>query len=196
MVQTYSTGKNMKVMVWGCFWDNGRTNLYIMDRDFESAKHGYSAESYLEVLEAEVAPTYTLLEKGYKFMQDNASIHMAHKVWDWFKAHRILQLKDWPPYSPDLNPIEHIWWHLKTRVVEMFPDVAADKSESEHARQRLESCLQAAWDTLDKELFDNLGASMVDRIEAVIAADGWHTKYWAEYVRDFGFFFDQIVAED
>ena len=110
-------------------------------------------------------------------MQDNASIHMAHKVQDWFKAHRILQLKDWPPYSPDLNPIEHIWWHLKTRVVEMFPDVAADKSESEHARQRLESCLQAAWDTLDKELFDNLGASMVDRIEAVIAADGWHTKY-------------------
>ena len=177
MVQTYGTGKNMKVMVWGCFWDNGRMNLYIMDHDFESAKYGYSAESYLEVLEAEVVPTYTLLKKGYKFMQDNASIHMAHKVRDWFKAHRILQLKDWPPYFPDLNPIEHIWWHLKTRVVEMFPDIAADKSESEHARQHLESCLQAAWDTLDKELFDNLGASMVDRIEAVIAADGWHTKY-------------------
>ena len=59
----------------------------------------------------------------------------------------------------------------------MFPDVAADKSESEHARQNLESCLQAVWDTLDKELFDNLGASMVDRIEAIIVADRWHTKY-------------------
>ena len=59
----------------------------------------------------------------------------------------------------------------------MFPDVAADKSESEHARQRLESCIQAAWDTLDQSLFNNLGASMHDRCEAVIAADGWHTKY-------------------
>lgn len=50
MIQTYNTHKNMKVMVWGAFWDTGRSNLYIMDRDFESAKHGYSAESYLEVL--------------------------------------------------------------------------------------------------------------------------------------------------
>jgi hypothetical protein len=47
MVQTYGTNKNMKTMVWGAFWDNGRSNLYIMDRDFESKKHGYSAESYL-----------------------------------------------------------------------------------------------------------------------------------------------------
>jgi hypothetical protein len=59
----------------------------------------------------------------------------------------------------------------------MFPNVAVDKSELEHARQRLESCLQAAWDTLDKGLFDKLGASMRERIEACIAADGWHTKY-------------------
>ena len=59
----------------------------------------------------------------------------------------------------------------------MFLDVAADKSESEHARQRLESCLQAVWDTLDQRLFEKLGASMNDRVEAVIAAKGWPTKY-------------------
>jgi len=35
---------------------------YIMDRDFESKKHGYSARSYLEVLEAQVAPWYEELE--------------------------------------------------------------------------------------------------------------------------------------
>ena len=39
-----------------------------MDRDFESKKHGYSANSYLEVLDAEVAPIFSQLEPGYKFM--------------------------------------------------------------------------------------------------------------------------------
>ena len=58
----------MKVMVWGCFWDGGRSNLYIMDRDFESAKHKYFANSYLEVLDAKVALIYESLNKGYLFM--------------------------------------------------------------------------------------------------------------------------------
>ena len=110
-------------------------------------------------------------------MQDNASIHTAKKVKKWFTCHSIKIVEDWPPYSPDLNPIEHIWWVLKKRVFEMFPNIATDKSDSEHARQQLESALQAAQDTIDKESFDCLYKSMPNRIEACIKADGWHTKY-------------------
>jgi hypothetical protein len=177
MIQTYDVKKNMKVMVWGAFWGNGRSNLYLMDRDFELKKFGYTADSYLKVLEAELLPIFEALDPSYSFMQDNAPIHTAGKVKDFLEEHRITLLYGWPPYSPDLNPIEHIWWHLKIRVFEMFPEVAKDKSQSEYARQRLESCLQAAWDTLDKGLFDNLYESMPSRIEACIQADGWHTKY-------------------
>lgn len=69
MVQTYGTGKDIRVMVWGCFWDTRRTPLYLMDRDFESKKHGYSTNSYLEVLEAMVAPAIRELDDlGYIFM--------------------------------------------------------------------------------------------------------------------------------
>jgi hypothetical protein len=49
-VQTYKAGKDISIMVWACFWDRGRSDLYILDRDFESKKHGYSANSYLSVL--------------------------------------------------------------------------------------------------------------------------------------------------
>jgi hypothetical protein len=59
----------------------------------------------------------------------------------------------------------------------MFPEVAADNSELEDARQRLKSCIQAAWDILDKGLFDNLYTSIPARMKACIAAGSWHTKY-------------------
>jgi hypothetical protein len=59
----------------------------------------------------------------------------------------------------------------------MFPEVAACKGISEDDRQRLEPCLQTAWDTIPQEFFDALYQSMPSRIEACIAADGWHTKY-------------------
>ena len=109
-------------------------------------------------------------------MQDNASIHTAQKVKEWFAQNNITTT-DWPPYSPDLNPIENAWWELKKRVFEMFPEVMALTGKSEEDRQRLESCLQAAWDTIPQEFFDALIESMPRRIEACIAANGWHTKY-------------------
>jgi hypothetical protein len=56
MIQIYDYKKNMKVMVYSYFWDEERTSLYIMNHDFKSLKHSYSANSYLEVLDAEVDP--------------------------------------------------------------------------------------------------------------------------------------------
>ena len=167
-------------MVWAAFWDIRRSLLYIIDRDFESKKYRYSAESYLEVLNVQVGPIFEGLGQNgdkYDFIQDNTSIYTAKKVKAQFEAQGINILEDWPPYSPDLNPIEHVWWYLKKLVVSIFPEVVADKSESEEARARLESCLQAAWDCLPDDLFSKLYLSMGKRIEAVIAAKGWHTKY-------------------
>jgi hypothetical protein len=61
-----------------------------MDRDFESAKHGYSAKLYLEVYEAEIAPIFEELDDRYLFMQDNTSIHRVYLVQAWFTAHGII----------------------------------------------------------------------------------------------------------
>jgi hypothetical protein len=177
MIQTYKCGKDIRVMVWGCFWDTGRTSLYLMDRDFEAKKHGYSANSYIKVLDAMVAPAIKELnDQGYIFMQDNASIHTAHKVRDWFRNAALICL-DWPPYSPDLNPIEHAWAKLKELIDKEFPEISRGLGKGEYDIEQLGSALQACWDMIPKEFFDELYQSMPRRVRACYEAKGWHTKY-------------------
>ena len=78
--------------------------MIIMTRDEEIKRNGYTAESYLDVLNDQMEVCF---EPDRTFMHDNASIHTAQKVKDWFEDQRIPVL-DWPPYSPDMNPIEHV----------------------------------------------------------------------------------------
>ena len=78
MVETYKKGKGRSVMVSAAFWGDGqRSDLLILERDFESKKNRYSTNSYLALLEELVVPNYT---DDLIFMQDNALIYTANKV--------------------------------------------------------------------------------------------------------------------
>ena len=144
-----------------------------MGRDFESKKHEYSAKSYIEVLDARVREYYT---NDLVFMQDNASIHTAQTVKDWFQENGV-RTTDWPPYSLDLNPIENAWSELKKLAMKMFPEVMKSTGKSEEVIKAIEEALKAAWDALPDSLFESLVESMERRIDACILAKGWHTKY-------------------
>ena len=175
-VQTYLKSREISVMVWACFWKESgqikRSNLWILERDFESKKHGYSARSYIDVLDNNLPSCW---QPGLIFMQDNASIHTAHAVRKWFEDMAIPLVVS-PPYSPDMNPIEHIWWHLKNMVLKLHPELEG-MGKGEEAIRALERALIEAWEAIPDRIFESVIESMPTRVQALIEAKGWHTKY-------------------
>jgi transposase len=56
-----------------------------------------------------------VLKKGQIIIMDNASIHKAKEIRELIEkagCHLVFL----PPYSPDLNPIEHSWSHMKQKI--------------------------------------------------------------------------------
>jgi transposase len=172
MIQTHKKGKDLSVMIWGAIWLGGRSDIIFMERDMTAKKEGYTQKSYLKVLE-EAIPT--IYQPGMIFMQDNAPIHTATRVIQWFQDHAVLLLP-WPPYSPDLNPIEHLWAYLKSYINEQYPELN-DMGKSNEDYEALCNAIEEAWNAIDQEVIDNLIRSMPRRTFAIWKAKGWHSKY-------------------
>jgi hypothetical protein len=51
MIEPYKKGKDIRIMIWGGIWIGGRSDVVMMTRDEGSEKKGYTAQSYIQVLE-------------------------------------------------------------------------------------------------------------------------------------------------
>ncbi|KAI2645857.1 Transposable element Tcb1 transposase [Labeo rohita] len=97
---------------------------------------------------------------------DLAPAHSAKTTGKWFTDHGITVL-NWPANSPDLNPIENLWDIVKRKLRDARPNTLDE----------LKAAIEASWASITPQQCHRLIASMPRRIEAVISAKGFPTKY-------------------
>ena len=148
------------VMFWGCFSILGLGPLVAL----EGNQNQYTYKDLLEnnlLKEIQIAKSH--FDTDMVFMQDNAPCHKTKFVMD-FLAEKGVSVLDWPPSSPDLNPIENLWAIIKRKRHKEF-GVPGSKSE-------LIEQIFTVWENLDVELCERLTRSVKNRLEEVPRLNG------------------------
>ena len=102
-------------MFWGSFSSNIKGPSVFWEKDWNTI----TAESY----QAHIVPLihgWYCLHPHLQLMQDGAPSHQAQDTRADIEE-RGIPLIYWPPYSPDLNPIEPVWNIMKDHIADNYP---------------------------------------------------------------------------
>ena len=160
-------------MFWGCFSGVEKGPCVF----WEKAWGKINSQSYCEFVLPHVSNWMVtqnhLTGRRLMFMHDNAPSHSAIGSVNFLRAYGIEPIH-WPAFSPDLNPIEAVWSHMKNFIQVKYPEFERGSLRpSEGVRQ----IIQEAWDAITPQQLLTLIESMPRRCQAVIDADGGPTPY-------------------
>jgi PHD/YefM family antitoxin component YafN of YafNO toxin-antitoxin module len=126
-----------------------------------------TAKTYIQHVILTVHEFWQFKEE-YLLIEDGTAAHRAKTTSETYKRLRITKIK-WLASSPDLNPIENVWRLLKARL--------RKRANRLHTLEAMKHAIQEEWEALHLEDYLHYIRSMPERVQAVIAARGGHTKW-------------------
>ena len=152
------------VMVWAGICATGKTPLVFIERGVK-----INSEVYQNMLADDVVPwaESQFGNRLWTFQQDGAPSHIAKATQDFCKEHfkDLISKDEWPPASPDLNPMDYSVWGLLEQELagKRFQTIAA-----------LKRALQKAWDEVTTDELRKIVDNFPKRLQACIDAQGGH----------------------
>ncbi|GFX45131.1 transposable element Tc1 transposase [Trichonephila clavipes] len=153
------------IMLWGTISCAFLGPLVVVEQTMKTT-------GYLNIIADQLYPYMTSVSPAGNgmFKQDNAPCHKTKIVLEWFQEHEAeSQLMSWPPNSPDLNQIEHIWDVMRQQLRVQRPPI-------HNISDLRDPCLNI-WYNLSPAIYQGLVISMPRRVEAVLGAKGGSTRY-------------------
>ena len=151
-------------MFWGCFHSNIKGPGIFWEKDWGTInQYTYQAHT-VPVIEG-----WMRMNPGLKFMQDKAPGHNAKGTVEELEE-RGIEIIEWPAFSPDLNPIESLWNEMKDWISATYIDRNVPLDE-------IRRQVKEAWEAIGEETLEELLQTMPQRCQAVIDANGMHTKW-------------------
>ncbi|GFX92753.1 transposable element Tc3 transposase [Trichonephila clavipes] len=135
-------------LVWGGIILGSKTDLHV--QSVTMTRHIYQDV----ILEQHVRLFRVSMGAEFLFMDDNARPHRANIVDECLQSEAITCI-DWPAYSPDMNPIEHVWDKLGRRI--------AARQSPPTCLSQLRRALLDEWCNIHHDQIDNLILSIPKR---------------------------------
>ncbi|UYV62190.1 Transposase [Cordylochernes scorpioides] len=152
------TVRQRGIMVWGAIAYDSRSPLLRIQGTM-------TAQRYVDDVLRPVTLPYLQGVPNALYQQDNARPHTARISQ---QALQDVQMLPWPPYSPDLSPIEHVW-DIIGRRLHALPQ---PRSEDE-----LWQMVEREWRAIPQDAIRTLIDSLPRRVAACIAVRGGPTCY-------------------
>ncbi|GFW55255.1 transposable element Tc3 transposase [Trichonephila clavipes] len=132
-------------LVWGGIILDYRTDLHVQSVTL-------TGHIYRDVILVQYARFCRgTMSAEFLFMDDNARPHLANNVDECIQSEDITRM-DWPAYSLDLNPIEHVWDMIARQIATRQPPPTCVSV--------LRRALLDEWCNIPQDQIDNLIFSM------------------------------------
>ncbi|POM69989.1 Transposase, partial [Phytophthora palmivora] len=133
-----------------------------------------NSEDYIYTVSEFLLP-YAHLHYGTEFIyqQDGASIHTSKASLEFLQDQGV-QVLEWTPRSPDLNPIENFWSILTRRIYQN----GRQFNSAFNSVAELRVAIEAAWEGIDSKILRSSIDSMPRRCQEVINKNGNMTDYY------------------